>query len=66
VESVAFYETEVGRPDKSLVTLRPSNGGPGKTLVFAGDLRNALPTGKRVTITYAADKEGNRLVGVGD
>lgn len=66
VESVAFFETEVGRPDKSLVTLRPPNGGPGKTLVFSGDLRNALPAGKRVKITYDADREGNRLVGVGD
>jgi len=66
VEAVAFYETEVGRPDKSLVTLRPVNGGPGKTLVFSGDLRQALPAGKRVKITYAADAEGNRLVRVGD
>jgi hypothetical protein len=66
VESVAFYETEVGRPDKSLVTLRAANGGPGKTLVFSGDLRNALPAGKRVKITYDADREGNRLVAVGD
>ena len=66
IESVTFYETEVGRPDKSLVTLRPANGGPGKTMVFSGDLRNALPPGKRVKITYAADKEGNRLVKVGD
>ncbi len=66
VEAVAFYETEVGRPDKSLVTFRPANGGPGKTLVFSGDLRNALPAGKRLKITYAAGAEGNRLVGVGD
>jgi hypothetical protein len=66
VESVAFFETEVGRPDKSLVTLRHPNGGPGKTLVFSGDLRNALPAGKRVKITYDADREGNRLVGVGE
>lgn len=66
VEAVAFYETEVGRPDKSFVTLRPANGGPGKTLVFSGDLRQALPAGKRVKITYAAGAEGNCLVGVGD
>jgi hypothetical protein len=55
VEAVAFYESEVGRADKSLVTL-----------VFSGDLRNALPAGKLVKITYAAGAEGNRLVGVGD
>jgi hypothetical protein len=66
VEAVAFYETEVGRPDKSLVTFRSANGGTGKTLVFSGDLRNALPAGKRVKITYAAGAEGNRLVAVGD
>jgi len=66
VEAVAFFETEVGRPDKSLVTLRTANGGPGKTLVFSGDLRNALPAGKHVKITYAAGVEGNRLVRVGD
>ena len=66
VEAVAFYETEVGRPDKSLVTFRSANGGPGKTLVFSGDLRNALPAGKRVKITYAAGAEGNRLLGVSD
>ena len=66
VEAVAFYETEVGRPDKSLVTLRPANGGPGKTFVFNGDLRQALPTGKRIKIRYAAGAEGNLLVGVGD
>ncbi len=66
VEAVAFYETEVGRPDKSLVTFRSANGGRGKTLVFTGDLRSVLPAGKRVKITYATEAEGNRLVGVGD
>ena len=66
VEAVAFYETEVGRPDKSLVTFRAVNGGPGKTLVFSGDLRNVLPAGKRVKFTYTAGAEGNRLVAVGD
>jgi len=66
VEAVSFYETEVGRPDKSLVTFRPANGGPGKTLVFSGDLRNALPAGRHIKITYAAGAEGNRLVRVGD
>ena len=65
IEAVVFYETEVGRPDKSLVTLLPANGGPGKTLVFSGDLRNALPAGKRATITYTAGSEGNLLLGVG-
>ena len=66
IETVSFYETEVGRPDKSVVTFRSANGRPGKTLVFSGDLRNALPAGKRIKITYKPEPEGNRLVAVGD
>lgn len=66
VESVSFYESPVGQPDKSLVTLRSNNGSGGKTLVFTGDLRNALPAGKRVRITYAAESGGNQLVAVGE
>src|SRR5919198_3155965 len=46
VETVAFYETEVGRPDKSLVTLRPANGGATSTKAFNGGLRKAFPPGE--------------------
>lgn len=50
VESVQFFESSVGQPNKSIVTL--SNGpGSSRWLVFEGDLRNALPVGKKVEIT---------------
>ena len=49
VESVSFYEAQVGQPDKSLVVLK--NGASGsRVIAFEGDLRNLLPTGKRVEI----------------
>lgn len=49
VESVSFYEAQVGQPNKSLVVLK--DGGSGSRLIaFEGDLRNLLPTGKRVEI----------------
>lgn len=60
VESVLFYESNVGQPNTSIVTL--SNGpGSSKWLVFDGDLRNALPVGKRVEIV-SRDDEGRKIL----
>jgi hypothetical protein len=60
VESVLFYESSVGQPNTSIVTL--SNGpGSSKWLVFEGDLRNALPVGKRVEIV-SRDDEGRKIL----
>jgi hypothetical protein len=60
VESVLFYESSVGQPNTSIVTL--SNGpASSKWLVFEGDLRNALPVGKRVEIVSRED-EGRKVL----
>ena len=60
VESVLFYESSIGQPNTSIVTL---SKGPGssKWLVFEGDLRNALPVGKRVEIV-SRDDEGRKIL----
>jgi hypothetical protein len=50
VQSVQFYEAPVGQPNKSIVVL--ANGAKRMdTLVLDGDVRNALPIGRRVEIT---------------
>ena len=63
VESVQFYESGVGQPNKSIVTLsdddRASN-----LLVFEGDMRNALPVGQRVDVTFRKESGHNVLVDV--
>jgi hypothetical protein len=60
VESVQFFEASVGQPNKSIVTL--SNGtNSSRWLVFEGDLRNALPVGKRVEIT-SRDDAGRKIL----
>jgi hypothetical protein len=51
VEDVVFYEAEVGHPNKSLVTLSEGSS-PFKLLVFEGDVRNVLPVGQTVEITF--------------
>jgi len=63
VESVLFFESHIGQPNKSIVSL--SNGETvSRTLVFEGDLRNALPVGKRVEITSREDAGRKILLNV--
>jgi hypothetical protein len=63
VESVQFYESNVGQPNKSIVML--ANGAtPSHTLVFEGDMRNALPVGQKVDITFRKENGLNVLVNV--
>lgn len=50
VEKVEFFEASVGQTNKSIVTF--SAAGPSQLLVFEGDLRNALPAGHKVQITF--------------
>lgn len=53
----------MGQPNKSIVTL--SNGSKSsQMLVFEGDMRNALPVGRRVEITFRKDGGHNVLVDV--
>jgi len=63
VQSVQFYEADVGQPNKSIVTLAGSGNG-NQTLVFEGDLRNALPVGQKVKVTFRKQGGLNLLVDV--
>ncbi|MBS1850667.1 MAG: hypothetical protein JST79_07120 [Acidobacteria bacterium] len=63
VESVTFYEAEVGRPNKSLVTLAGADQ-QFRLLLLEGDVRNALPVGQQVEFTYRKDKDnGSNVLG---
>jgi hypothetical protein len=55
VESVLFFESPVGQPDKSIVTFRPKGSKQLQMLSFEGDLRNLLPSGHQVELTYQLD-----------
>ena len=52
VESVQFYESGVGQPNKSIVMLSNGPVASSQMLVFEGDMRNALPVGQKVDITF--------------
>jgi hypothetical protein len=63
VQSVQFFESHVGQPNKSVVVLL--NGGvSSSTLVLEGDMRNALPVGQKVEITLRKEGGNNVLVNV--
>jgi hypothetical protein len=63
VQSVQFYESGVGEPNKSIVTLAdPENSS--RLLVFEGDMRNALPVGQKVAVTFRKESGHNVLVSV--
>jgi hypothetical protein len=62
VREVVFFESNVGEPNKSIVTL--SRGESPQTLVLEGDMRNALPVGQTVAITLRKENGSNVLVNV--
>ncbi|HZQ25372.1 MAG TPA: hypothetical protein VFA89_21475 [Terriglobales bacterium] len=59
VENVSFFESAVGQPNKSIVTLSDGESAS-RMLVLEGDVRNALPVGKKVAI--ACKDEGGRNI----
>lgn len=61
VEDVLFFESAIGQPDKSIVTLR-SGRGAARLLFFEGDLRNQLPAGHQVEVTYDTQNGANRVL----
>jgi hypothetical protein len=63
VEDVVFFESHIGQPNKSLVTLS-DGGGAQRMLVLEGDVRNALPVGKQVEIASREDSGRKVLLGV--
>jgi hypothetical protein len=62
VQSVEFFESSVGQPNKSIVTLAGSESPV--TLVFEGDLRNALPVGQKVEVILRKETGFNVLLNV--
>ncbi len=63
VESVLFFESNVGHPNQSIVTLS-DGASSSQMLALEGDMRNALPVGQKVEITFRRESRYNVLVNV--
>jgi hypothetical protein len=62
VQSVEFFEANVGQPNKSIVTFL--DGYRSLTVVFEGDMRNALPIGQKLQVTVRKESGYNVLLNV--
>jgi hypothetical protein len=63
VQRVEFFESSVGQVNKSIVTLADGDASS-QMLVLEGDVRNALPAGQKVQITFRKANGNNVLVSV--
>jgi hypothetical protein len=63
VQEVVFFESYVGQPNKSIVTLS-DDANSSQMLVLSGDMRNALPVGQKVHITLRKEGAHNVLLNV--
>lgn len=63
VANVQFFEAHVGEPNKSIVTLE-DGGRSSHLVVLEGDVRNALPVGRKVEITLRKEGTANVLINV--
>lgn len=63
VHNVQFFESNVGQPNKSIVTIDDGTHST-RLLVLEGDLRNALPTGQIVEVTFRRQAGANVLLNV--
>ncbi len=61
---VQFFEGLVGQPNKSIVSLRANGDRSARLFAFEGDLRSALPVGKKVEISYRQSEGAYDLQGV--
>ena len=62
VEDFQYYEAGVGEMNKSMVVFRPEGAKSTRLLFFENNLRDQLPVGQRVTITYRREGGLNQLL----
>jgi hypothetical protein len=62
VMHVSFYETHIGQPDRSAVMFRPDKTKEARMMFFLGNVRDHLPVGRRLAITYRSTPQGNDLL----
>lgn len=62
VRDLQFFESSVGAPNKTLVELQPAGAPAARFVTFLGNVRDQLPVGARVRLTYRIDPDGNVLL----
>lgn len=63
VRELHFFESHVGEQNKTVVEFVPDDTGVSRYISFLGNVKDQLPVGARVRITYRVDDEGSVLLG---
>lgn len=63
VRELHFFESHVGEQNKTVVEFVPDDTGVSRYISFLGNVKDQLPIGSRVRVTYRVDDEGAVLLG---
>ena len=63
VRELHFFESHVGEQNKTVVEFVPDDTGVSRYISFLGNVKDQLPVGARVRITYRVEDEGSVLLG---
>jgi len=62
IRDARVFEAEVGQPNKTLVEFQEDGASNTRFVTFLDNVRDQLPVGSRVRITYRAEPDGNVLL----
>lgn len=63
VRELHFFESHVGEQNKTVVEFVPDDTGVSRYISFLGNVKDQLPLGSRMRITYRVENEGAVLLG---
>jgi hypothetical protein len=63
VRELHFFESHVGEQNKTVVEFIPDDTGVSRYISFLGNVKDQLPLGSRMRITYRVEEEGAVLLG---
>ena len=63
IRELHFFESHVGEQNKTVVEFVPDDTGASRYISFIGNVKDQLPVGARVRITYRVEDEGAVLMG---
>jgi len=62
VRDLQFFEASVGAVNKTIVEFQPDGAKSARLVTFIGNVRDQLPVGAKVRVSYRTEPEGNVLL----
>jgi hypothetical protein len=62
VRDLQFFEAAVGAMNKTIVEFQPDGAKSARFVTFIGNIRDQLPVGSKVRVSYRTEPDGNVLL----